>query len=195
MPHGFLKCECEHCNGHIEYPVESAGEVVRCPHCQLPTPLSVPGGEEESGIEIGGSQAKFVMVGLGILLVVAIVVSGAVFYVGQKKKNNNPPPPAAPQAEGAAPAAVPVVATSVPSGAWQQVKPFVGKFQGGYSASQVTEGRYVLAGPCTDCHKIYDPVRFRRSEWDNTLANMRGRAKLRGNEYDSIKRFVASIRL
>lgn len=192
MPHGFLKCECEHCHGHIEYPVESAGEVVRCPHCQLPTPLVIPGGEEESGIEIGGSKAKLVIAALAVLVLVAVGVSIAVFVVAAKKKKGSPPAPA-PAAQGAAPAPT-AVTTAVPGGSWQQVKPYIGKFQGGYSGAQVAAGRDVMAGPCQDCHKIYDPIRFRRSQWDQLLGNMRGRAKLRGNEYDAIKRFVASIR-
>lgn len=192
MAHGFLKCECEHCNGHIEYPVESAGEVARCPHCQLPTPLTIPGTESEGGIEVGGSKAKFVIAALVALVLVAAGVSVFVFVLAAKKKKDSvPSPQSAPQGSVPAPAAG---ATAVPGGDWQQVRPYVGKFQGGYTGAQVAAGRDVMAGPCQDCHKIYDPIRFKRSEWDNVLGNMRGRAKLRGNEYDAIKRFVASIR-
>lgn len=39
----FLKCECEHCGGHIEFPDGSANNIVSCPHCELPTRLIPPG--------------------------------------------------------------------------------------------------------------------------------------------------------
>jgi hypothetical protein len=35
----FLKGECQHCHGHIEFPVESAGLTTDCPHCGKQTDL------------------------------------------------------------------------------------------------------------------------------------------------------------
>jgi len=37
----FLKCGCEHCGGHIEYPAEAAGSTTECPHCKWQTTLTV----------------------------------------------------------------------------------------------------------------------------------------------------------
>jgi Family of unknown function (DUF6232) len=42
----YIKTDCEHCDGSIEYPSELAGESIECPHCQqtttLPTPFMPP---------------------------------------------------------------------------------------------------------------------------------------------------------
>jgi hypothetical protein len=38
----FLKCSCDHCGGHIEFPIESSNKIVFCPHCKLPTTLPGP---------------------------------------------------------------------------------------------------------------------------------------------------------
>lgn len=35
----FLKGECQHCGGHIEFPAESAGLTTDCPHCGKQTEL------------------------------------------------------------------------------------------------------------------------------------------------------------
>ena len=37
-----LKCNCQHCNGHIAFPSEMAGQSINCPHCQLETLLFMP---------------------------------------------------------------------------------------------------------------------------------------------------------
>jgi hypothetical protein len=192
MTPGFLKCNCHHCDGHIEYPVESAGEVVRCPHCDLPTPLVVPGAEEDPNVvAVGGNQAKFVIAGLAVLVAIVVGAAGTVWYVDHlKKKKGIVSAPTGGKAPGVA-SAPDVMA---PDGEWKSVNPQVRPYQAGLSAAQVKEGRYVLAGPCTDCHKIYDPVTFGKSEWDSTMSSMRGKAKLRGREFEDLKLFVRSIR-
>lgn len=35
----YLKGECQHCHGHIEFPAESAGLTTTCPHCGKETEL------------------------------------------------------------------------------------------------------------------------------------------------------------
>src|SRR3954451_189970 len=35
----YLKGECSHCGGHLEFPVESTGLTADCPHCGQPTDL------------------------------------------------------------------------------------------------------------------------------------------------------------
>ena len=37
-----VKCNCQHCNGHIAFPAEMTGQTVSCPHCGLETKLIVP---------------------------------------------------------------------------------------------------------------------------------------------------------
>jgi len=38
----YLKGECQHCRGHIEFPVETIGTVASCPHCGQATELLLP---------------------------------------------------------------------------------------------------------------------------------------------------------
>jgi cytochrome c5 len=192
MSHGYLKCKCEHCDNPIEYPVESAGETVLCPHCHLPTPLTVPvpeGGDD--AVVVGGKMGKFVIIALIVLVIAAIGAAAAVDYAKhlKKKKFGGPPTPSAEASASAQNVAVEAV-----GGDWQKIKPVVGRFQGGYTAAQIKEGRYILGGSCTECHKMYDPVIFPRSQWDEIARSMRGKAKLREHEFEDMQVFVQSIR-
>jgi hypothetical protein len=38
----FVKGECRHCGGHLEFPADAAGETIACPHCGQPTELVAP---------------------------------------------------------------------------------------------------------------------------------------------------------
>ena len=40
VPAKFLKCLCEFCGGHIEFPANAAGDTILCPHCNRSTRLS-----------------------------------------------------------------------------------------------------------------------------------------------------------
>lgn len=37
----FLKCPCDHCGGHIEFPADGIGATIPCPHCARPTELAL----------------------------------------------------------------------------------------------------------------------------------------------------------
>ncbi|HEY2953322.1 MAG TPA: M48 family metallopeptidase, partial [Verrucomicrobiae bacterium] len=37
----YAKCSCRVCETHLEFPVEAAGTVIKCPNCQQDTPLSI----------------------------------------------------------------------------------------------------------------------------------------------------------
>ena len=37
----FVRGECRHCAGHVEFPAEAIGQTVPCPHCGQPTELAV----------------------------------------------------------------------------------------------------------------------------------------------------------
>jgi mono/diheme cytochrome c family protein len=195
MADGYLKCPCDHCELNIEFPVQSVGEIVRCPHCQLPTPLTVPA-PETVGAEVGGAYAKWLIATVIFSLILVIVTVGGLFYAKNlKKKKGIAPAPAAQNA--GTPAAQPAAtgtSGAVPAGDWKLVQPVVGKFQGGYSADQISGGRYVLTGNCVECHGVYNPARYEKQKWDTTLSNMRGRAKLNNRDYEDLVRFVATIR-
>jgi len=45
-PTKYLKCSCQNCGGHIEFPAEAVGMSFQCPHCSWSTPLTVEVPEE-----------------------------------------------------------------------------------------------------------------------------------------------------
>lgn len=74
----YLKCSCQHCAGHIEFPADAAGMAVSCPHCGQKTELSIPAGQNEAEAgEDRQTAAGWMMAAVTILLVVA---SGGFFY-------------------------------------------------------------------------------------------------------------------
>src|SRR5262245_33509697 len=46
----YLKGECSHCRGHIEFPVEATGLTADCPHCGQQTELMLTPPPQESAI-------------------------------------------------------------------------------------------------------------------------------------------------
>jgi hypothetical protein len=47
-PTRYLKGECAHCGGHIEFPAEAAGSIVDCPHCGKQTELLLAQPKDQS---------------------------------------------------------------------------------------------------------------------------------------------------
>src|SRR6478609_8926337 len=46
----YLKGECSHCGGHLEFPALSAGMTADCPHCGQPTELLLAAPKHEPTI-------------------------------------------------------------------------------------------------------------------------------------------------
>ena len=67
-----FKCECQHCGGHLECPVESASLTTDCPHCGKQTELIAPSQKSS------GSARKFVFIGFALVLLVA---TGSIWLV------------------------------------------------------------------------------------------------------------------
>lgn len=44
----FLRGECQHCGGHLEFPAEAAGTSADCPHCQQSTDLFISAGNADA---------------------------------------------------------------------------------------------------------------------------------------------------
>jgi hypothetical protein len=68
----FLKCNCPHCGGHIEFPAEAKGQTLPCPHCGQPTELS------GTAMPEAGKTSPSLMV----FAVIAIVVGGVAIGAG-----------------------------------------------------------------------------------------------------------------
>jgi hypothetical protein len=74
----FLKCSCQKCGGHIEFPATGTGATIHCPHCGAQTTLS----SDSSRLGIPPTTRKIkpaVLLVSGILLLVVIL--GAVIGV------------------------------------------------------------------------------------------------------------------
>ena len=64
----FSKCECRHCAGHIEFPVEAGGQRIACPHCGQPTELPALLTPKKS------RRARMVL-SMAVLLIVVIAIA------------------------------------------------------------------------------------------------------------------------
>lgn len=195
MP-GFLKCTCEHCGGRIEYPAEAVGASAPCPHCQRETPLKLDGGGDDADVvAVGGGKAKLV-IGTVIACVVAVAALVAAGMWVKKKSGTKDGKAAAssPGTSGSASSTPAKLGAKVELDPPKAVVPVVGKFQNGLTAAQIKNGRAVIAGPCTDCHRQYDPATYAGEEWNRIVGSMRGKAKLRGRENDDLDTFVRSVR-
>jgi hypothetical protein len=63
----YLKGECAHCGGHLEFPAEAAGMTADCPHCGKETELLLAAPKDEGGI-----PARII-----VWTIVAVLVLGA----------------------------------------------------------------------------------------------------------------------
>lgn len=83
----FLKGECQHCHGHIEFPAESAGLTTACPHCGKQTDLLLALPKDEPTIP----RATIVYTVIAVIILVAglagamIALKMAERKVGHKK--------------------------------------------------------------------------------------------------------------
>src|ERR1051326_883508 len=63
----YLKGECQHCHGHLEFPAESTGLTIDCPHCREKTELLLALPKEEPVIP----RATIVYTLIAVVILVA----------------------------------------------------------------------------------------------------------------------------
>jgi hypothetical protein len=68
----YLKCACQHCGGHIEFPAEIIGQSFDCPHCLQRTELTLPPPPSFETSEISRKSRIWVVAGV-VILVIAVV--------------------------------------------------------------------------------------------------------------------------
>jgi hypothetical protein len=83
----FLKCDCSHCGGHIEFPADGIGNTIPCPHCGADTELTLPAPD----IALPGysSSLKWAMAGL-IILVLGVLGVFIALNLAQRILRNPP---------------------------------------------------------------------------------------------------------
>jgi hypothetical protein len=102
----FLKGECQHCHGHIEFPAESAGLTTDCPHCGKQTDLLLALPKDEPTIP----RATIVYTVIAVIILVAglagamLALKMAERKVGHKKTEAVVDAPTTPTNAVAAPA-------------------------------------------------------------------------------------------
>lgn len=77
----YLKCSCLHCRGHIEFPADSIGTTIDCPHCGSKTELYLP----EPVSTDSGSKKPLAIAVVG-LLIVAVGLGAAFSALNTAKK-------------------------------------------------------------------------------------------------------------
>jgi hypothetical protein len=90
----YLKGECSHCGGHIEFPADAAGMSTDCPHCGKPTELLLA-----TAPEVPSISSKTIVWTIVAVLILALGGIGlwAAFNMAQKRlAARTPPRPVAP---------------------------------------------------------------------------------------------------
>jgi len=80
----YLRGRCQHCDGHLEFPADAAGDRIECPHCEEKTDLIADGPAKGS--------PRLLMAGVAVL---ALAAGLAGFWWHQKKAVASPAPPVA----------------------------------------------------------------------------------------------------
>jgi hypothetical protein len=78
----YLKGECQHCHGHIEFPAESAGLTINCPHCGKPTELLLALPKDEPTVPLATIIYTIVAV---VILVAGLIGAIVALKMAQRK--------------------------------------------------------------------------------------------------------------
>ena len=78
---GYLKCSCQKCSGHIEFPPAGAGEMVDCPHC----------GEQTKLVSTSPNHARKTVFIAGSILIL-FSFAGILIYLSKNTKPDVPVP-------------------------------------------------------------------------------------------------------
>lgn len=76
----YLKCSCQNCGEHLEFPANSVGEQIECPHCGAQTELA------PSGTSSGTSRSKVGIITGSILVILALVATAMALYFFKVRK-------------------------------------------------------------------------------------------------------------
>lgn len=92
----YLKCSCQKCGGHVEFPVSNMGEVVNCPHCNTPIhlmalePAAIPVAPAVRSPKISRSLVSTIS---AVFLILILTVTGVAVYRLKGSKPVTLPPP------------------------------------------------------------------------------------------------------
>jgi hypothetical protein len=93
----FLKCNCNQCGGHIEFPADGIGMTIPCPHCGWQTELTLSPPEEASAHPL--RSRKWMIAGAAILVLGVAGTLSALWLAQKLTRNPRAQPPTMRNAE------------------------------------------------------------------------------------------------
>jgi hypothetical protein len=82
----YLKCECQHCGNHLEFPADAIGMAVDCPHCRQQTELTLSTPPELSAP--APKNMTWIIAGIVILLIGVIATVASFVVLNRLAKRN-----------------------------------------------------------------------------------------------------------
>jgi hypothetical protein len=95
----YVKCPCQKCGGHIEFPATAVGTTVTCPHCGAATTLLSYSSPLNAAPQKKNHKATFVVISLGLLFAVISGVAIVKSHSGKKQNDSIVEPIKSTQAE------------------------------------------------------------------------------------------------
>ena len=65
----------------------------------------------------------------------------------------------------------------------------------GLSAQEVADGTSIYLTKCSQCHKFYNPARYKDDEWRSWMKKMSRKAKLTPDQENTVRRYLDAFRL
>ncbi len=96
----FVKGECRHCRGHIEFPVAASGTTIPCPHCGQPTELIGPDLPNKTGV------SGRVKLAIAVVLCLTTAALGTILVMQRSNRSANSVTPPLPAVQSNAPVAL-----------------------------------------------------------------------------------------
>lgn len=138
----FAKCACQHCGGHIEFPIQGAGQNICCPHCDQPTLLIL---NKTPPVEVGGGRTARKRIWEVFGMAACVVALGACVYLyfnARRYEQAAAPPDQPIRLSNAAPV---VAATNLPLKPKSPADPWHGLKAGKVTLEKSGDGRLVYA--------------------------------------------------
>jgi hypothetical protein len=64
----------------------------------------------------------------------------------------------------------------------------------GLRAEDVSTAKDLYVAKCARCHKFYDPAQYGESEWNNWMAKMSRKARLKPEQQELLSRYLGAYR-
>ena|ERR1041384_4935902 len=66
--------------------------------------------------------------------------------------------------------------------------------QSSLSANEIREAQKLYVVKCAKCHKFYDPNGYSQSEWNDWMAKMAKKSRLKPTQTELLSRFLEDVR-